>query len=221
MEDRLTPELYLETTDLPIERYAAERVPAVLALPAVERATWWRNLRRDRRDLPRSSLPDFDHLGVFELREGFRAPATPPGVTGYHFRRYPRPAQGILTGRPTIGLLLVLVSPDDPARAQALRDWADFVHIRRIAEASVPGYGMITPYENVTGGNPRFLHLYEMDSDDPEGAFRSMTPLVMRRIGDRDSEGFNGWASGPGLKIEYVNTFRRIGVTASASAHGQ
>src|SRR5262249_50712021 len=35
MEDRLTPELYLETTDLPIERYAAERVPAVLALRGV------------------------------------------------------------------------------------------------------------------------------------------------------------------------------------------
>ena len=200
MEDRLTLELYLETTDLPIERYAAERVPAVLALPAVERATWWRNLRRDRRDLPRSSLPDFDHLGVFELREGFRAPATPPGVTGYHFRRYPRPAQGILTGRPTIGLLLVLVSPDDSARAQALRDWADFVHIRRIAEASVPGYGMITPYENVTGGNPRFLHLYEMDSDDPEGAFRSMTPSSCAASATATAKASTGGRRGPGSR---------------------
>jgi hypothetical protein len=58
------------------------------------------------------------------------------------------------------------------------RDWADFVHIRTIAEANVPGYTMITPYENVTGGDPLFLHFYEMDTDQPETAFRSMTPLV-------------------------------------------
>jgi hypothetical protein len=133
-------------------------------------------------------------------------------VTGFHFRRTPRPAQGILSGRPTIGLLLVFISPEDPARAQALRDWADFVHIRRIAEASVPGYGMITPYENVTGGDPRFLHFYEMDTEDPEAAFRSMTPLVMQRIGDPDTEGFKQWASEPSLRIVYVNTFARMGV---------
>lgn len=215
MEDRLTPGLYLETTELPLARYAAERVAPVLALPGVERATWWRNLHRERDDIPRA-LPEFDHLGVYEVGEGFRAPAAPAGVTAYHFRRTPRPAQGVLTGRPTIGLLLVLVSPREPARAQDLRDWADFVHIRHIAEAAVPGYCMITSYENVTGGDPRFLHFYEMDTDDAEGAFKSMTPLVSRRIGERGTEPFKQWASGPSLRIMYVNTFQRVGVASPA-----
>ncbi len=65
MEDRLTPALYLEMTDAPLQWYAAERVPHVLALPGVDRATWWRNLRRDREDVPRGTLPEFDHLGVY------------------------------------------------------------------------------------------------------------------------------------------------------------
>ena len=74
-----------------------------------------------------------------------------------------------MTGRPTIGLSLVLISPRDRAAAQSLRDWADFVHLRHIAEVAVPGYSMVTPYEQVGGGDPRFLHFYEMDADDPEG----------------------------------------------------
>src|SRR5207249_1950330 len=84
-------------------------------------------------------------------------------------------------GRPTIGLSLVLISPTQPEQAQDLRDWADFVHIRHIAEVAVPGYTMITPYENATGGDPRFMHFYEMDTDEPERAFKSMTPFVIVR----------------------------------------
>src|SRR5690348_14085209 len=145
------------------------------------RATWWRNVHRDRDDLPRV-LPEFDHLGVYEVDDAFVAPATPHGVTGYHFRRTPRPGQGSLSGEETIGLSLVLISPKDPARAQELRDWGDFVHIRRIAEAGVPGYGMITPYENATGGDPRYMHFYEMHTDEPERSYKAMTPLVSQRI---------------------------------------
>ena len=52
------------------------------------------------------------------------------------------------------------------------------MHIRHIAEVGVPGYGMITPYENVSGGDPRYMHFYEMDTEDPETAFKTMTPLV-------------------------------------------
>ena len=44
MEDRLTPVLYLEMTDRSPDAYAQERVAEVLALPGVERATWWRNV---------------------------------------------------------------------------------------------------------------------------------------------------------------------------------
>lgn len=200
-------------TDLPLDAYARDRVPAVLALAGAERATWWRNVHRDRADLP-PVLAEFDHLGVYEVGEAFRAPTPPAGISGHHFRRYRRPGQGILTGRPTIGLSLVLISPKEPERAQELRDWADFVHIRRIAEAAVPGYAMITPYENVTGGDPRFMHFYEMDTDDPEQAFKAMTPLVIERIGGIDTPEFKQWAFGPSLRIMYVNSFARAGASS-------
>jgi hypothetical protein len=213
VEDRVTAGLYLEMTDGALDTYARDRVPEVLALPGAERATWWRNVHRDRDDLPRV-LAEFDHLGVYEVDDTFRAPSPPAGIAGYHFRRYRRPGRGVLTGRPTIGLSLVLISPKEPRRAQELRDWADFVHIRHIAEAAVPGYGMITPYENVTGGDPRFMHFYEMDTDDPERAFKAMTPLVIERIGATDSDAFRHWAFGPSLRIMYVNSFARVGASS-------
>jgi hypothetical protein len=192
VEDRRTTGLYLEMTDLAPGEYASRRVPDVLALPDVGRATWWQNVKRDRDDLPRV-LPEFDLLGVYEVGDGFVAPTTPDAIAGHHFRRTPRPGQGSLTGNPTIGLSLVLISPTEPELAQDLRDWADFVHIRHIAEAGVPGYAQITPFENVTGGDPRFLHFYEMDTDEPELAFKSMTPLVEERIGKRGTDAFKQW----------------------------
>ena len=81
----------------------------------------------------------------------------------------------------------MLISPREPADAPALRDWADFVHLRHIAEAAVPGYSMVTPYEHADGGDPRFLHFYEMDTDDPEASFQAMTPLVRERLDRRRS----------------------------------
>jgi hypothetical protein len=167
-------------------------------------------VHRDRDDLPRV-LDEFDHLGIYEVTDTFVAPPPPAGISGHHFRRYRRPGQGVLTGLPTVGLSLVLISPKEPERAQELRDWADFVHIRHIAEAAVPGYGMITPYENATGSDPRFMHFYEMHTDDPEQAYKSMTPLVMDRIGAADTEEFKHWAFGPSLRIMYVNSFLRVG----------
>jgi hypothetical protein len=216
VEDRLSPGLYLEMTDTPIDAYVATRVPELLARSGVDRATWWDNVRRDRDDLPRE-LPEFQHLAVFEVDDTFVAPVAPAGVTGHHFRRYPRPGQGRLTGHPTIGLSLVLISPRDPADAQALRDWGDFVHLRHIAEVAVPGYTMITPYENVTGGDPRFMHFYEMDTDDPETSYRSMTPRVSELLGEGTSA-WDHWAFHPTLRIMYVNTFRRLGVRDARSA---
>jgi hypothetical protein len=211
VEDRDTTGLYLEMTELAADDYAASRMPKVLARPGAERATWWVNVHRDRDDLPRV-LPEFDVLGVYEVNESFRAPAVPDEISGHHFRRTPRPGQGCLTGNPTIGLSLVLISPTEPARALELRDWADFIHIRHIAEVGVPGYTMITPYENVTGGDPRFMHFYEMDTEDPETAFKSMTPLVEQRIGKMGTDGFKRWGWHDALRIMYVNSFLRVGV---------
>ena len=210
MEDRITPGLYLEMTDGPVEAYASGRVPEVLAQRGVQRATWWENVVRDRTDLPRR-LPEFSFLGVYEVDAEFTVPALPAGVSGHHFRHYPRPGQGRLTGKPTLGLSLVLISPREPDQAQALRDWGDFVHIRHIAEVAVPGYSMITPYENATGGDPRFLHFYEMDTDDPETSFKAMTPLVAELLGEAGTPAFDHWAHHPALRIMYVNSFRRLG----------
>jgi len=212
MEDRQTPGLYLEMTDLGADDYATTRVPDVLAISTVRRATWWENVRRDRADLPRV-LPEFGVLGVYETETGFVAPDVPDGISAHEFRRTPRPGQGRLTGRPTMGLSLVLISPTEPSRAQELRDWADFVHLRHIAEVGVPGYSMVTPYEQVRGDDPRFLHFYEMDTDDPETAFLAMTPLVRERLADRAE--FRRWAGHEALRIMYVNSFRRVGERSS------
>jgi hypothetical protein len=212
MEDRLDAGLYLEMTDaMTPDEYAARRVDEVLALPGVQRATWWRNAKRDRRDLPRV-LDEFDTLGVYELDRSFAPPDDlPEGVRGHHFWRTPRPGQGRLTGKPTIGLSLVLISPREPERAQELRDWGDFVHISWIAAVGVPGYSMITPYENATGGDPRFMHFYEMDTDEPEHSYKLMTPLVEGRFGVRGSDEFQYWGWHDALRIMYVNTFSRVG----------
>jgi hypothetical protein len=211
VEDRLTPGLYLEMTETPVDEHVARRVPEVLARPGAQRATWWDNVHRDRDDLPRR-LPEFQHLVVYEVDHRFTAPDPPADATGHHFCRYPRPGQGRLTGRPTIGLSLVLISPRDPADAQALRDWGDFVHLNHIAQVGVPGYTMITPYENVTGGDPRFMHFYEMDTDDPEASYRAMTPRVTELLGAGTPE-WDHWAFHPALRIMYVNTFRRLGAS--------
>jgi hypothetical protein len=216
MEDRNTAALYLEMSDaFSPDEYAAKRVDEVLALPGVERATWWTNLHRDRTDLPRV-LPEFDTLGVYETSADFEPPETPDGINGHHFLRYPRPGQGRLTGKPTVGLSLVLISPTTPDQAQALRDWGDFVHISWIAAVGVPGYSMITPYENVRGpetsdAEPRYLHFYEMDTEDAEHTFKIMTPLVEGRFGVMGSKEFQHWGWHDALRIMYVNSFRRVG----------
>ena len=212
MEDRITPSLYLELTDRDAARYADERVPAVLARRGVTRATWWTNCVPFRTDLPRT-IPEFQTLGVFEAEAEFTTPdEVPDDVTGLHFLHYRRPGQGTISDRPTLGLELVLISPRTPDEAQALRDWGDFVHIRDIAAAAPDHFTMITPYENASGGTPRFMHFYELDTDDPEPAFRGMAPATMERVGaygtHAKEEGWNHEA----LVIDYVNTFRRVGV---------
>jgi hypothetical protein len=213
MEDRVTPFLYLELTSQPADEYGGERVPQVLALRGVDRASWWSDCVPGRRDLPRR-LDDVKTLGLYECTAEFEAPPPIDGVLGLHLQ-HRRPGQGTLGGGPTLGLELVLISPKHPERAQVLRDWADFVHIHDIAAAAPEHFTMITPYENVTGGEPRFLHLYELDTDVPEPAFQAMTPATKVRLdaGGWNSHPFDEWAWHPELVIDFVSTFRREGFT--------
>ena len=211
MEDRVTPFLYLELTAQPAAAYGTDRVSQVLSLPGVDRASWWSDCVPGRRDLPRR-LHDVTTLGLYECTSEFQAPPPTDGILGIHLRQR-RLGQGTLGGGATLGLELVLISPKDPLRAQALRDWADFVHIHDIAAAAPEHFTMITPYENVTGGEPRYLHLYELDTDDPEPAFQAMTPATRARLdaGGWNSHPFDEWAWHEELVIDFVSTFRRDG----------
>jgi hypothetical protein len=216
VEDRTTPALYLELVDIDRDSYFAQRSRSVLQRPSVCRLTCWENQAPNRTDLPRR-LDEFGWLAVYEVDAAFEAPACPEGVRGLHFTRTARPGQGRLSERDTLGLVLVLISPRQPDEAAALRSWADFVHIRHIAAAAVPGYTMITPYESRVGDTPRFLHFYEMDTPDAEPTFASMTQLVAERLGGVDSDSFRNWANHESLRIDYVSTFTRIGPPVEAT----
>jgi hypothetical protein len=213
MEDRISPILYLELADLGPEAYAASRVEEVLAHPGVERATWWRNLHPHRNDLEPDyvfRVPDFTSLGVYEAEPDFVPPPTPEGVRGLHFRHYPRPGQGFLTEEKTMGLMLVLVSPREESGAQALRDWADFVHIPPLAVSEI-GFKMITPYENVKGGEPRFMHFYETANRYAESALQAEVHAVPAWYGGVDTEAYRHWQVHDQLVVDYINTFERTG----------
>lgn len=188
MEERLGGGLWLRTAD---------------AIEPTDGMTWWENACPNRTDLPRT-LDEFRYLGISETEADAR----------WRFRRYPRPGQGVLTGKPTLGLLLVLVGLRQPDQAQAFRDWADFTHIRHIAASdddSVSGGLMITPYESVDGIDPRFMHLYELGTSDPETWFKGMPGRVARRLGGAfGTPAFDDWANHPALRILYVNTFTRV-----------
>jgi hypothetical protein len=214
VEDRFTPFLYLELTTQPAAEYGATRVPEVRALAGVERASWWSDCVPGRRDLPRR-LEDAATLGLYECTVDFEPPPPKDGIRGVHLRQV-RPGQGTLGDGPTLGLEVVLISPKHPERARELRDWADLVHIHDIAAAAPEHFTMITPYENVGGGEPRYLHLYELDTDDPEPAFQAMTPTTKARFdtGGWNSHPFDDWAWHEELVIEFVSTFRREGSAA-------
>jgi hypothetical protein len=212
VEDRLTAGLYLELGDVDPDRYATRRAAELLALPGVDRVTWWANNVPGRTELP-MAVPDGTLLGVAEVGGDFVAPEPAPGTTAHLFRRYPRPSQGILTGTPTTGLLVVWISPRSPEHTQAVRDWGDFVHIRHIAAAGVPGFTQITPYENAAAVDPTFMHFYELDSDDPESAYMAMARHMARYFGGSRSEAFGVWADweAAGGQVAYCNTFRILG----------
>jgi hypothetical protein len=105
-----------------------------------------------------------------------------------------------------------MFSPRTPESAQEVRDWSDFVHLRHIAAAGIEGFTMITPHENVAPGEPRFMHLYEMDTPEAEQAFRRMVPTTeRRRVGEKGSALWKEWFIHDDAVLNYVNTFRRIG----------
>jgi hypothetical protein len=212
MEDRCTPVLYLELGDAS-SRATEARARELARVPEVVRVTWWENCLPGRTDLP-ARVQDGRSLVVAECRDD--PTTTPPlhGSSAHSFRRHVRPSQGIVTGAPTLGLLVVWISPRSPDLADRLRDWGDFVHIRHIAAAGIPGFTQISVYENVSGADPLYMHFYEFDRDDAEETFSTMTDHVAPRLGGYDSTEYDEWADlrAAGGRLFYCNTFSRCGV---------
>ncbi len=214
MEDRVTTGLYLELGDVDPDRYRTRRAPELLARPGVDRVSWWATNVPGRAELP-MLVDDGTLLGVAEVHDSFVAPVPLPGTTAHLFHRYPRPSQGILTGAPTSGLLVVWISPRSPEDTQAVRDWGDFVHIRHIAAAAIPGFTHITAYQNTADTGPRFMHFYELDGEDPEASYLGMARHMAKYFGGSRTEAFALWADwhGAGGQVIYCNTFRFLGAT--------
>jgi hypothetical protein len=212
VEDRSGTLLHLELGDDPSGGVAA-RAKELARRDGVERVTWWENEAFERTDLP-MRIRDGRSLLVVEADERYEAPPPAAGVSESHcFRRHPRPSQGILTGEPTLGLMIVWISPRSPDLAQSLRDWGDFVHIRHIAAAAIPGFTQISVYENALGSDPRYMHFYEFDNAEAEATFSTMIDHVAPLLGGPESPAYAAWADWkpPGGRLFYCNSFTRLG----------
>jgi hypothetical protein len=217
VEDRCTPLLYLELGDASPGECEA-RAGELARSTAVERVTWWENCVPGRKDLP-MRIRDGSTLVVVEAAEPFEPPPPSSSVSEAHcFRRGPRPSQGSLTDGPTLGLMVVWIGPRTPQESRSLRDWGDFVHIRHIAEAGIPGFTQISVYEHVHEVEPRYMHFYEFDRADAEATFSTMTEFVAPRLGGAESSAYREWAEwrAPGGRLYYCNTFRRLGEADAA-----
>ena len=213
MEDRISPYLYLELSGDEPDVYAGKRVDAVLGRPGAERGVWWRNLHYRREDFEPDfvfRVDDFKTLATYEVDASFEPPEVSGGLRALHFRHYPRPAQGFLTGEPTPGLMLVLISAREGSDGQALRDWGDFVHLPPLAVGNL-GFSMITPYERVGGGSPLFMHFYETLTRDAEAALQAEVNEFPKTLGGFETAAYKHWQLHDDLVVDYINTFERVG----------
>jgi hypothetical protein len=211
--------LHMELSNCDPAAFAQTRVPQLAAVTAVTGVTWWEAIVPGRNELP-VDISDGTVLGLATSDTILEPDALAPGpdtVAQHTFRRYPRPTQGRSSGRPVTGLLVVWITPKDPEDAQSVRDWGDFIHIHHIAEAAMPGFGRITAYEHAAHGEPRYLHLYELDGDDPEASFQAMATLMADFLGGRRTPQFRQWADwdAAGARIVLCNTFRLCGTTSA------
>jgi len=225
MEDRQPTGLMIEMLDGPdagaVENWQRDiAIPKALANGWFTRGTPFRNLRQEETRF-QQKIDAFSHLTVYEIERPDVAwtctDGLPHGEDGirvtnrFLFKRYPRPSQGRVSGKPTRGIFFILISPSSPERAQELRDWADFTHIHGIAASSPDGFTTITPFENAMGGDPRFMHFYELDTDDVVASVDAMPEAVMKRFGfEMGDEAFLEWALNDALDIWYVNVFGRV-----------
>ena len=105
--------------------------------------------------------------------------------------------------------------PSHPRSGDQLAGLGDFVHIRHIAAAGIPGFTQISVFENETAADPWYMHFYEFDSEDAEATYQTMVEHVAPRLGGTGSESFGSWADwrAPGARLWYCNTFDLVGET--------
>ena len=133
MEDRQPPRMHLELVRPPD---SVDARAAAVGAAGWKVSVWDPATSED--DAMRRALPRCDGVVIGEGDGAVVEPAS-TATTVVPLVRYPRPAQGSCSGERTTGILLVLISPKHPERAQELRDWGDFVHLRHIAEAGAAG----------------------------------------------------------------------------------
>jgi len=217
MDDRVDAGLLFVLLDRAAQASVDDWDRRLRTLPGAAEVTWWDNAPGDFTASLRgeaAALEPFETLGIVELEGSVDPSIAPEDLRTILFRRYPRPSQGRLHP-PTRGLLLAMISPQDLGddnAALAIRNWADFVHIAHIIDANVPGYGLVTPYENTRRDErPRFLHLYEYTDEDAAAVFRRCRPCVVQRFGGQDGKAaFEYWKAPAMCRIDYVNVFNRI-----------
>jgi hypothetical protein len=215
MEDRINSGLLFVMINRAADPGRGDWDERLRALPGVARISWWKNVQLNRRDWlgKLRTLEDFEMLGICEIDDAIDPPIASEGVRTLVFRRYPRPSQGVLR-LPTLGLSVVMISTrnlKDEVAVQSLRDWGDFVHFPGIVDANIPGYGLVTAYENSTRDAPRFLHLYEFPDPDAEAVFQRTRPCVAQRFGGGPGNpSFDRWELHPEIRIDYVNSFTRL-----------
>ena len=192
MDDRLTLAMYFEMTARDPHDYRSTRGKDVSALPGVHRMSYWRSLNDAA---IHDAVPHRAYLALYEVSLDFTSPAAADGDVTLHFRQA-RPGQGRLSRGPARSLWTVMVQPktDDDV---AFRDWADFTHLPAILDAQLPGFHQVTPYRNVEpSGVPRFLHFWDLDTDDPEAGVAGLGPAMVGRFGQGTDE-FNAWLAPP------------------------
>ena len=179
--------------------------------------TWWANCAFERTDLP-MRIRDGRTLVVVEAGERLRRPSPrrPRSSTPTASAATPGRARASSPAARRSGSSIVWISPRTPDLARSLRDWGDFVHIRHIAAAAIPGFTQISVYENTAGADPRYMHFYEFDNAEAEATFATMIPHVAPRLGGTESPAYAEWADWrpPGGRLFYCNTFTRLGEVA-------
>ena len=215
MDDRVDTGLLFVMLDREVQTSLDEWDGRLRALPGAAEVTWWDHPSGASRGEEVAALDVFGTLAIVEFKGQVDPSIVPAGAKNHIlFRRYPRPSQGRLRP-PTLSFMIAMVSPhdlNDAKAAQALRNWADFYHIPNIIDAYIPGYAIVTPYENVAQDlRPRFLHLYEYSENDGAAVFARSRPLMVQRFGGgAGNPGYDYWTAQPTFRVDYVTVFNRI-----------